>query len=152
MAALGALLLLVWITSGIQWKCGMTNKCNDPSALYFNQLMWRCHEAAVAGGWWTDLETGASLIGRRNIPELLCLVHSEISEALEGYRKNLMDDKLPHRSSMEVELADAIIRIADLAGAMGFDLGGAIVEKLHYNSLRADHKIYNRKAEGGKKF
>ena len=37
---------------------------------------------------------------------------------------------------VEVELADAVIRIADLAGALGLDLGGAIAEKLEYNRNR----------------
>lgn len=80
------------------------------------------------------------------------LTVSELSEAMEGLRKSLMDDKLPHRPMMEVELADAVIRIGDLAGAMGFDLVGAILEKLEYNRTRADHKLENRAAEGGKKF
>lgn len=115
-------------------------------------LVSLCHNAARNGGWWTDLHTGESLIGKRNVPEMLCLIHSEISEAMEGYRKNLMDDKLPHRTMFEVELADAIIRIADLAGAHGLDLSGAIVEKVAYNTKRADHKPENRKQENGKKF
>ena len=51
-----------------------------------------------------------------------------------------------------MELADAVIRIMDLAGAMGLDLAGAIVEKLAYNQTRADHKTENRNADGGKKF
>lgn len=88
----------------------------------------------------------------RNVGEILCLIHSEISEAMEGHRKNLMDDKLPHRKMLEVELADAMIRIFDLAGAHGMDLGGAIVEKLAYNSTRADHKKENRLADGGKAY
>ena len=63
-----------------------------------------------------------------------------------------MDDKLPHRKMVEVELADAVIRIFDLAGAMEMDLGGALVEKLVYNTSREDHKKENREAAGGKKF
>ena len=111
-----------------------------------------CHGEATAAGWWNDLCSGESLIGKRNIGEMLCLIHSEISEAMEGHRKNLTDDKLPHRPMIEVELADAVIRIADLAGAMSLDLGGAIAEKLEYNRSRADHKPENRKADGGKKY
>ena len=83
---------------------------------------------------------------------MLCLIHSEISEAMEGHRKNLMDDKLPHRSMLEVELADAVIRICDMCGGLGLDLEGAIYEKLEYNKNRADHKIENRLSENGKKF
>ena len=80
------------------------------------------------------------------------LVVSEVAEAMEGYRKNLMDDKLPHRSMVEVELADVIIRVFDLAGAMKLDLGGAIEEKLNFNKIRPDHKIENRLKDNGKKF
>jgi hypothetical protein len=111
-----------------------------------------CHGMSYNAGWWHDLQTGESLIGQRNVGELLCLVHSEISEAMEGHRKGLMDDHLPNRPMIEVELADAIIRICDIAGALGLDLPGAIVEKLQYNAQRADHKLENRKADGGKKY
>lgn len=80
----------------------------------------------------------------------IALCHSELSEALEGMRKGLMDDHLPHRPMVEVELADTIIRILDLAGFLGIDIDGAIKEKLEYNASRADHKLKNREAEGGK--
>lgn len=117
-----------------------------------NNFTGLCHGQARRAGWWTDLETGESLIGKRNVPEMLCLIHSEISEAMEGHRKNLMDDKLPHRKMIEVELADAMIRIGDLAASLGMDLGGAVLEKLVYNAERADHKPENRIKEGGKSF
>lgn len=115
-----------------------------------NSFSKEIHEANVKAGWWNDLETGKPL--DRNVGELLCLVHSEISEALEGYRKDLMDDKLPHRKAFEVEIADALIRIFDIAGKYEFDLDGAIEEKRAYNLKREDHKIENRKNLNGKKF
>ena len=121
-------------------------------ALEINRVTHHCHFAALKAGWWHDLETGDDLRGRRNVGELLCLVHSEISEAMEGARKGLMDDKLPNRSMFEVELADALIRIFDLAGGYGLDIGGALAEKLEYNASRADHKPENRKDLFGKKF
>lgn len=158
-----------------------------------------CHGIAQSCGWWTNLKTGEDLRGKRNVPELLCLTHSEVSEgfdgaepeaseadfialselvqdafvmiaqratvrrklldihsaisrAMEGARKGLQDDKLPHRSALEVELADALIRILDAAGGMNLELGGAFAEKLAFNISRSDHKIANRAAEGGKKF
>lgn len=117
-----------------------------------------CHSQNKEAGWWTDINTGEDLTTqadqppRRNVGELLCLIHSEISEAMEGHRKNLKDDKLPHRSMLEVELADAAIRIFDMAGGLHLDIAGAMAEKLAYNAQRADHKIENRLAENGKKF
>lgn len=115
-----------------------------------NTLQEICHKAAVEGGWWTDLTTGE--LYQRNKGELLCLIHSEISEAMEGARKNIMDDHLPNRPMEEVELADAIIRIMDYAGGFGLDVAGAILDKLAYNRTRADHKPENRAQAGGKAF
>lgn len=130
----------------------MTNQLTISNA--GNLLVQVCHGASKASGWWTDIATGQPIDPNTPhlVPAKLCLVHSEVSEAMEGHRKNLMDDKLPHRKMIEVELADAVIRIADLAGALGLDLGGAIAEKLAYNAQRADHKAENRKAEGGKAY
>ena len=71
---------------------------------------------------------------------------------MEGARKGLMDNHLKHKSMMEVELADAIIRIFDLAESKGFKLGETIYEKLEYNKTRGDHQIANRLKYGGKKF
>ena len=121
-------------------------------AVAVETLQNACHQASVAGGWWNDLKTGESLKGKRNVPEMLCLIHSEISEAMEAHRKNKMDDKLPHRLGVEVELADALIRIFDLAGGLDLDLAGAFVEKMDFNASREDHKIENRKAAGGKAY
>lgn len=116
-------------------------------------LVTACHGASKTAGWWNDLTTGEPLVDRPHVVgEKLMLIVSEVSEAMEGHRKGLADDKLPHRSMVEVELADAVIRIADLAGALGLDLGGAIAEKMEYNRNRPDHKPENRKAEGGKKY
>ena len=114
-------------------------------------LVEYCHSASVNAGWWNDLHTGAPLINEKNIvPTKLMLCVTELAEAMEGHRKNLMDDKLPHRPMIEVELADAVIRIADLCGALNLDLGGAIAEKMAYNAQREDHKPEHRKAVGGK--
>lgn len=113
-----------------------------------NRLAAEIH--AANHHWWHDLVTGEKLV--RNKGEMLMLMVSEIAEAMEGERKDLMDDHLPHRKMAEVELADAIIRILDYAGAYGFDLDGAVHDKRVYNAQRADHKPENRIKEGGKKW
>lgn len=131
--------------------------------IYFGiaELVHKCHGASSAAGWWTDLETGADLreelrsntrLGKALLAEKLCLIHSEVSEAMEGARKNLMDDKLPQYSMLITELADAVIRIADLVGVFDEDLGEIVLAKIAFNANRPDHKIENRMAEGGKAF
>ena len=113
-------------------------------------LQNRCHTAAFDAGWWSNPATNQQ--NPLCFSNKIALVHSELSEALEGDRKNTMDEHLPHRPSREVELADAVIRLFDLAGAYDMDLAGAIVEKMAYNARRADHKPEARAADGGKKY
>lgn len=113
-------------------------------------LVLTCHSLAAKAGWYHDPRTGA--LKDRNVGEMLMLIVSEVSEAMEGHRKSLNDDKLQHRQMIEVELADAIIRICDLAGYLDLDLGGAIAEKLAFNAKREDHKLENRAKAGGKAY
>lgn len=100
--------------------------------------------------WWHDPATGKPL--SRNRGEMLMLIVSEISECMEGERKGLQDTHLPSRPMAEVELADTLIRILDYAAGHGYDLAGAVEDKLAYNISRADHSPTARLAPGGKKF
>lgn len=101
------------------------------------------HQQNKDMGWWDK---------PREDGTLLMLIVSEVAEAMEGARKDLMDDHLPHRKMEEVELADAVIRILDYAESKGYDIAGALAEKVVYNRSRADHQRENREKENGKKF
>ncbi|MCK5019619.1 MAG: hypothetical protein KAS32_21350, partial [Candidatus Peribacteraceae bacterium] len=105
---------------------------------------------AVETGWWKDRELYPNESAHAAVK--LLMIHSEVTEAVEGLRCNLMDDHLPHRKMVEVELGDIIVRVLDLAGGLNLDLEGAIVEKLEYNATRLDHKPENRAKDNGKAF
>ena len=119
-------------------------------AIAANILQRECHEANKS--WWTDGDGKSIKHNPLCFSNKLMLIVSEISEAMEGDRKSIMDDKLPHREMREVELADAVIRIFDLAGGYSLDLAGAIVEKMEFNAKRADHKPENRAKKNGKAY
>ena len=124
----------------------MSNDKDSAVTDLINDLCDEIFTANVNAGWWND-GTGKYVMATK-----VALIHSEVSEALEGFRKGLPDTHLPHRSNAEVELADAAIRIFDLAGANGFDLGGAIAEKRAYNAKRLDHSAKGRAQTGGKAY
>lgn len=178
-----------------------------------NELAIRVYNQNKAVGWWDNPD--------RCIFQTLQLVNTEIAEATEGDRKSLMDDKLPHRLMAEVEMADTLIRLVDLAGhehwvyrdgipnsflslventgarhlvatitvcelgiellrsaksgkqnhagkeatycvaiatilkiceIEGYDIAGAVEEKLAFNVTREDHKRENRALEHGKSY
>jgi NTP pyrophosphatase (non-canonical NTP hydrolase) len=138
-------------------------------AEHINELRDVCHSASYRAGWWHGPEPLAGIpqpgmmdyrfearagsrFGKALIAEKIALNHSELSEALEGVRKNKADEHLPEFKSIEVELADALIRLLDLAGALDLRLGEATVAKLRYNAGREDHKPEARAAAGGKAF
>ena len=105
-----------------------------------NSFKWvqnKIHETAKDKGWWDE---------DRNNGELIALMHSELSEALEALRLgNQSDDKIPEFSGLEAELADVIIRIMDMAAARNLNIAGAILAKANFNTQR-EHK------HGGKAF
>ena len=100
-------------------------------------LVKESHTTATEKGWW-DLPD-------RNVPELLALIHSEVSEALEAYRdvgieqldKVWYDNANKKPEGFTIELADVLIRIADLCGEFNLDLEQALTEKMAYNKTRS---------------
>ena len=94
----------------------------------FKDISCGIHETACEKGWWDD---------DRSDGELLALIHSEVSEALEALRNgNPPDDKIPEFSGAEAELADVIIRIMDMAEARKWRVGEALIAKMQYNEGR----------------
>lgn len=152
-------------------------------------LVQQCYAASYNRGWWHDPITGLSLIPGDNgaidyddpqvaevirglfpyvIATKIALIHSEVSEGLEAYRVDAMDDKIPF-PGITAEMGDAVIRIADLMGCLqeaakagiildltpgydGYNLGAAILTKLPVNVGRPDHDLEKRAKPGGKKF
>lgn len=93
-----------------------------------DSLAHEIHRWAIGKGWWDS---------ERNDAEMIALMHSELSEALEGLREgDPADDKIPDFRSSEAELADCIIRILDMAGGRGMRIGQAIIAKMAYNETR----------------
>lgn len=113
-----------------------------------NKLAKQIHSINVKNGFYED---------EKNTGEMLALIHSEVSEALESDRKgkytgrynlsylnaNMISDvnfKLEFQNQVkdtfEDELADIMIRVMDLAAYKGIDLEAHIEAKKRYNSLR----------------
>jgi len=97
-------------------------------AIWFSAMSELCHRNALEKGWWDE---------DRNNGECIALMHSELSEALEGLRKGPQpDEHVSAFSNVEVELADCIIRIMDLSQARGWNVAEALVAKYEFNRTR----------------
>jgi NTP pyrophosphatase (non-canonical NTP hydrolase) len=137
-----------------KWRRGYYKETYEEDLMKhkINDFVDMCHKASFDAGWWADKDGNDTRTNPLTFSNKLMLIVSEIAEAMEGDRKDCPDDKLPHRDMREVELADAMIRIGDLAGAYNMNLGAAVVEKMAYNATRSDHKKENRASVGGKSY
>ena len=97
-----------------------------------NEVAKQIHENAVDHGWWDE---------ERGFPEVLVLIHSEVSEALEEYRNGRLPTEVytgngGKPEGIPIELADVIIRIFDYCGYAGIDIDAAITQKHEFNKTR----------------
>lgn len=111
--------------------------------LTFQGMQSKIGRWARGCGWWDGFEEADGVNHTNYIASKLCLVHSEISEALEELRKGpgvlgmyFTHDNPTKPEGLVVELADAVIRMMDLCDALGFDLWDAIEKKQAYNETR----------------
>ena len=101
---------------------------NEQFINHFASMSGSIHDNAAVHGWWDEPREDGTLIA---------LIMSEAAEALEALRKgNGPDEHCPQFSGAEVELADVVIRIMDMAEARGWNVAGAIVAKHEFNKGR----------------
>ncbi|NHN33513.1 hypothetical protein G9U52_27230 [Paenibacillus sp. S3N08] len=105
--------------------------CRKTVDLSINDLVNEAHQNAINKGWYEE---------PRTFGEVIALMHSELSEALEDHRNGrglqevYFEGEKP--CGIPVELADTVIRIFDTCGHLGIDLETAIRIKMDYNATR----------------
>jgi len=118
----------------------MDNNLTTHFRTVWDYVSGQVHKNAQEKGFWN------MGIENRNKGELLCLMHSELSECMEAIRKpDIVDQHLPNLDPQAVELADCVIRIMDYGHAFGLDIAEAVVLKMQFNAKRPH-------MHGGKKF
>ena len=118
---------------------------DGPVEVTIRGLQRRSHKISIEKGWWTKQDGSGEMVGEEVVGEKIALIHSEVSEALEEWRKPnvglaeiyyVEKDGEQKPEGFPVELADAMIRIAELAERFGVDLTRALLIKEAYNRTR----------------
>ena len=112
----------------------------DKEDMKIRATIKKCHENAKAKGWWVGEPIKGQTGFTNMVAAKLMLIVSEVSEALEDLRiqdvgVSTTNDGKPE--GFASELADAAIRIFDLAGYLEIDLEEAIRLKMAFNQTRA---------------
>ena len=113
-----------------RWQVKVGAKVDERPHIHSMQAI--AHKVAVDSGWWES---------DRELPEILALVHSEVSEALEAYRASGDVDEVWRAADgkpegVQFELADAVIRIMDYFERREWNLDEVIAIKMGYNMER----------------
>lgn len=104
----------------------------DIKTLHLNKMAKEINSVAISKGWWDN---------ERRFGEIIALIHSELSEALEDFRSGMAYTQIERNddgklTGIPIELADAIIRILDFCGRFDIDIAGAVLRKMEYNKTR----------------
>ncbi len=110
-----------------------------------SEMVITAFNTARSKGWWPQFdESGGNApcepLASLNVPEKLMLIVTEVAEAMEDYREGKMTETVSEKGKpggFSSEMADVVIRVADLCGALGIDLEGAIERKMKFNATRS---------------